>query len=53
MGGFCILHLGVGVIKMMEDVLDQSISDDTGSSAPLIVILPTCPRLVVGARVDW
>jgi len=30
MGGSCILHLGVGVIKMMEDVLDQSISDDTG-----------------------
>jgi hypothetical protein len=23
MGGSCILHLGVGVIKMMEDVLDQ------------------------------
>lgn len=53
MGGSCILHLGVGVIKMMEDVLDQSISDETGSREPLIIILPTCPRLVVGARVNW
>lgn len=53
MGGSCILHLGVGVIKMMEDVLDQSISNDTGSCEPLIIILPTCPRLVVGARVNW
>jgi hypothetical protein len=44
MGGSCILHLGVGVIKMMEDVLDQSISDDTGEQCTNPSDLPAACR---------
>jgi len=51
MGGSCILHLGVWD-NQMEIVFNNKRSD-AANSYHLIIILPSSPRLVVGAGVDW